>query len=65
LHILKKSQLSKKKNNTPTQGIFLIVIRFLHNPFTALWINGMSVMAIAVLPREGKNLNNGELWYLI
>lgn len=49
----------------PTQMILMNVIRFLHNLFTALWIGGMMVMAIAVLPGVRKNPKISEPWPVI
>jgi putative copper export protein len=39
----------------PDQMIFMNIIRFLHNLFTAFWIGGMLLLAIVVLPGIRKN----------
>lgn len=39
----------------PNQLLLMNVIRFLHNLFTALWIGGMLLMAVVILPGIRKN----------
>ncbi len=39
----------------PNQLLLMNVMRFLHNLFTALWIGGMLLMALVILPGIRKN----------
>jgi len=39
----------------PNQLLLMNVMRFLHNLFTALWIGGMLLMAVVILPGIRKN----------
>ena len=49
----------------PIQMFIMNVVRFLHNLFTALWIGGMLLMVIAVLPGVRKNPKISEPWPVI
>jgi putative copper export protein len=39
----------------PSQLLLMNVMRFLHNLFTAIWIGGMLLMAVVILPGIRKN----------
>jgi len=39
----------------PNQLLLMNIVRFLHNLFTALWIGGMLLMAVVILPGIRKN----------
>ncbi len=49
----------------PIQMILMTVMRFLHNLFTAVWLGGMLMMVIAVLPGIRKNPRVTESWPVI